>query len=110
MTSAAIASIHAVLLMLDNFMGDAQLLSRHSYVSSDYRLLDVTPPLKFRSKGDRNGRTSTAPVDGDKSRRSDALPRRPVLHANPRRLRRGDLEDRAGRKCARRARRRRQGP
>src|ERR1019366_1853573 len=52
--TAAIASIHALFFMLDNFMGSAQLLSRCSSVSNekrktDCRLLDVTPPRKFRA-------------------------------------------------------------
>src|SRR5271155_3916132 len=50
MTIAPIASIHAVFFKLDNFMGDAQLLSRRPYSSSDYRLLDVTLPLTFRAR------------------------------------------------------------
>src|SRR5271167_706368 len=51
MIIAAIASIHTIFFMLDNFMGGAQLSSRYSCVASDSRrscLLDVAPPRRFR--------------------------------------------------------------
>ncbi len=50
--------------------------------------------------------TQAAATRRNQSRRPHPLPRRSVLHANPRRLRRRDSQDRARRKSARRARRR----
>src|SRR5580704_6200112 len=47
--TAAIASIHALFLR-DRFIGAAQLLSRHSSLSIDYRLIDETARRRFRGK------------------------------------------------------------
>src|SRR5271154_2049080 len=88
-------------------MGDAQLLSGHPSVASDSCPLDVAKSPKFRVVCRYEPTTAAAAAGGNQSCRSDALPRRSILHANPRRLRGRDFQDRAGRESARRVGRQR---